>query len=94
MAQSVERRLGKAEVTGSIPVISFLHTYNIKSTKSFVDFFVYKTVLNIYKNRLFSCEWLLKHKKSRNDMIYLFYCRPFGAATFWALAAFAALISS
>ncbi len=24
MAQSVERRLGKAEVTGSIPVISFL----------------------------------------------------------------------
>ncbi len=25
MAQSVERRLGKAEVTGSIPVISFLY---------------------------------------------------------------------
>lgn len=24
MAQSVERRLGKAEVTGSIPVISFI----------------------------------------------------------------------
>jgi hypothetical protein len=25
MAQSVERRLGKAEVTGSIPVISFFY---------------------------------------------------------------------
>ena len=25
MAQSVERRLGKAEVTGSIPVISFVY---------------------------------------------------------------------
>lgn len=28
MAQSVERRLGKAEVTGSIPVISFVSASN------------------------------------------------------------------
>lgn len=35
MAQSVERRLGKAEVTGSIPVISF----NMQSAVHFVQHF-------------------------------------------------------
>ena len=35
MAQSVERRLGKAEVTGSIPVISF----NMQSAVHFVRHF-------------------------------------------------------
>lgn len=35
MAQSVERRLGKAEVTGSIPVISFGIFIFIKKTGVF-----------------------------------------------------------
>ncbi len=40
MAQSVERRLGKAEVTGSIPVISF----KLKGNPIWIAFFMRKSV--------------------------------------------------
>ena len=48
MAQSVERRLGKAEVTGSIPVISL----NMQSAVHYVQHF-----FGVYKNmKSVSCQ--------------------------------------
>ncbi len=37
VAQSVERRLGKAEVTGSIPVISFFVAQKDRQSIDFID---------------------------------------------------------
>lgn len=53
MAQSVERRLGKAEVTGSIPVNSFIETivylyYSI----SFFFYVLYFNCIKIYKGEM------------------------------------------
>ena len=48
MAQSVERHLGKVEVTGSIPVISFYAESCFYGFRFFYDKFRDKIILNTF----------------------------------------------
>ncbi len=55
MAQSVERRIGSAEVTGSIPVTSFLlEKWKPLEYKGFRYFFIFIKCLGVQK----TCEFL------------------------------------
>ncbi len=48
IAQSVVRRIGSAEVTGSIPVISFFYVKISLYFKGNLDFFLYFTMITLF----------------------------------------------
>ena len=71
MAQSVERRIGSAEVTGSIPVSS-LKELEINLVPFLFKF--YKKICYIIKNIPF-CENPMKYKENcKKIMQYTIYC--------------------